>query len=173
MRNYQRFIVNGEKNSLHEWINAAGFWRTVRNFTIITFCRYLPFFSWKNYLYRRLGMRVERNAAVGLMVMFDVFFPEEITIGENSILGYNTTVLAHEFLVNEWHKGKVEIGKNVLIGANSTILAGVKIGDGAIVSACSLVNRDVLPGTMVGGVPIREIRQAGEESWVQQATVIS
>ena len=49
------------------------------------------------------------------------------------------------------------IGKNVLIGANTTILPGVKIGDGAIVSAASLVNRDIPPGVFAGGNPVKII----------------
>jgi len=68
-------------------------------------------------------------------------------------------VLAHEFMVDEWRKGPVVIGKNVSIGANCTILPGVVIGDGATVSAMSLVNRDVPPGAFVGGVPARELRR--------------
>jgi len=49
----------------------------------------------------------------------------------------------------------VVIGRDVTIGAKSTILPGVVIGDGAVVSAMSLVNKDVPPDTLVGGVPIR------------------
>jgi acetyltransferase-like isoleucine patch superfamily enzyme len=44
-----------------------------------------------------------------------------------------------------------------MIGVNSTVLAGIEIGDGATISACSLVNRDVAVGAFVGGVPAREI----------------
>ena len=47
--------------------------------------------------------------------------------------------------------------RNVLIGANSTILPGVEIGDGAIVSAASLVNRDIPPGVFAGGNPVKII----------------
>ena len=47
-----------------------------------------------------------------------------------------------------------------MIGANTTILPGVEIGDGAIVSAASLVNRDIPAGAMAGGNPVRIIYTA-------------
>tara|TARA_B100000959_G_C14957013_1_gene614167 strand:- start:1504 stop:1830 length:327 start_codon:yes stop_codon:yes gene_type:complete len=103
-------------------------------------------------------MKIGKDVSVALMVMFDIFFPEEIEIGSNSVIGYNTTILAHEYLVNEWRKGRVIIGKNVMIGANTTILPGIKIGDGAKISACTLVNKDIAPGAFVGGYPVRNLR---------------
>lgn len=92
------------------------------------------------------------------MVMVDIFHPEKISIGDKSILGYNSTILCHEFLPAEYRLGEVEIGKNVLIGANTTVLAGTKIGDGALVSAGSLVNRDVPPYTLAMGVPVKIVK---------------
>jgi acetyltransferase-like isoleucine patch superfamily enzyme len=90
----------------------------------------------------------------------DTMFPERISIGSNSIIGYNTTILAHEYLIDEYRLGDVKIGSGVMVGANSTILPGVTIGDGAVVSAATLVNRDVPPGAFVGGNPMRVIRQS-------------
>ena len=52
----------------------------------------------------------------------------------------------------------IQLGKNVWIGSNSTILQGVTIGDNAIVAAGSVVTKDVLANTIVGGVPARYIR---------------
>jgi len=60
-------------------------------------------------------------------------------------------------LLTEWRTGPVVIGRNVTIGANCTLLPGIVIGDGATVSAMSLVNKDVPPGAKVGGVPIRSL----------------
>ena len=89
--------------------------------------------------------------------MPDSMFPERISVGDNTIIGFNTTILAHEYLIEEYRLGDVEIGSQVMIGANSTILPGVKIGDGAIVSAATLVRKDVAAGAMAGGNPMRII----------------
>src|SRR5699024_511514 len=91
------------------------------------------------------------------MVMPDVMFPEKISVGDNSIIGYNTTILAHEYLIKEYRLGPVTIGSHVMIGANTTILPGVTIGDGAIVSAGTLVHKDVPPGVFAGGNPMKII----------------
>ena len=91
------------------------------------------------------------------MVMVDIMFPEKIKVGRNSIIGYNTTILAHEYLINEYRLGEVEIGDEVMIGANTTILPGVKIGDHAVISAGTVVHKDVPEGAFVGGNPMRII----------------
>lgn len=57
-----------------------------------------------------------------------------------------------------WKKPLPIIGNDVWIGYNSTILNGVKIGDGAIVAAGSVVTKDVEPYAIVGGVPAKVIR---------------
>lgn len=156
-RRYVRYPVTG-KNSLRFWPDAVNPLRVVWNFLILSLCRISPSFLLKNALYRLLGVKVGHNASVGLMVMLDVFFPEEISIGENVIIGYNSTLLGHEFLRDEWRKGKVVIEKDVVIGANCTVLPGVVIGEGAVVSAMSLVNRDIPPHAFYGGVPVRDLR---------------
>lgn len=109
-------------------------------------------------------MQIGEHTAFGLMVMVDVFFPEKIKIGTNSVIGYNTTILAHEYLIQEYRLGEVIIGDGVLIGANTTILPGVTIGDGAVVAAGSIVHKDVPAGAFVGGNPLRELKQSEPRS---------
>lgn len=52
---------------------------------------------------------------------------------------------------------KVIIEDDVWISANATILSGVKIGRGVIIAAGAVVNRDVEPLTIVGGIPAKVI----------------
>ena len=55
-------------------------------------------------------------------------------------------------------KGEVVIGNNVWIGDKVAILAGVRIGDGAIIGANSVVTKDVPANCVVGGIPAKEIK---------------
>ncbi|MET3697542.1 acetyltransferase-like isoleucine patch superfamily enzyme [Bacillus oleivorans] len=157
MRKTERFPVEGA-NSLWHVYKTVPFWKVVKNFIVIQIARYTPFLSLKNWLYRVfLRMDIGEKTSFALMVMLDVMFPEKIKVGRNTVIGYNTTILAHEYLIKEYRLGPVVIGDEVMIGANTTILPGVAIGDGAIVSAGTLVHKDVPAGSFVGGNPMRVI----------------
>ena len=157
MRKTKRYFVN-KTNSLWQIYDTVSFWKVVKNFIVIQLARYTPSLKMKNWLYRTfLKMEIGKHTAFALMVMPDVMFPEKIKVGSNTIIGYNTTILAHEYLIEEYRLGEVIIGDNVMIGANSTILPGVTIGDGAIVSAGTLVHKHVPPGSFVGGNPMQLI----------------
>jgi len=53
----------------------------------------------------------------------------------------------------------VRIERSAFIGMNSVIMPGVTVGEGAIVGACSFVNRDVPPYDIVAGSPARKIKE--------------
>lgn len=161
MRRTRRFPVAGS-NSLWQVYRTVSFFKVVRNVLVIETARFLPFFSWKNRLYRLLGIKVGRQTAIAYKVTMDILFPELIRIGRNTIIGYNTTILAHEYLIDEYRLGEVEIGDEVMIGANSLILPGVRIGNQAVVAAGSVVTRDVPPGAFVGGNPARPLKRRSE-----------
>ena len=63
-------------------------------------------------------------------------------------------------------KGDTVVGNDVWIGRESVILPGVKIGDGVIVAAYSVVTRDVEPYAVVGGNPARPIKKRFDDELI-------
>ncbi|HEY3272319.1 MAG TPA: acyltransferase, partial [Methanocella sp.] len=133
-------------------------------FLMLQVVRYSPSRQMKCDAMRFMGVKVGNKVSMALEATVDVVYPELIEIGDNSIVGYRATILAHEYLIDRMRTGPVIIGKNVLIGANTTILAGVSIGDDAIVGAGSMVTCDVSAGKFVAGVPARVINRDPEEN---------
>ncbi len=70
-------------------------------------------------------------------------------------------------------KGDTVVGNDVWIGYDSLILPGVRIGDGAIVAARSVVTRDVPPYTIVGGNPAKLIRKRFSEEVIAALLAIA
>ena len=154
MRKLKVFRTEG-KNSLCYWASFKNPVVVSINFLLITLAKYVPSLSLRRSLLRLTGMKVGEEASVGLGAMFDIFYPELIELGDNCIIGYNATILAHEFLRNELRVGKTVIGKDALIGANATVLAGVIVGEGASVSAATFVDKDVPDCSFAKGNPMK------------------
>ena len=55
-------------------------------------------------------------------------------------------------------KGSVEIGHDVWIGVNTTIMSGVKVGNGAVIGAGSIVTKNIPAFAIVGGNPAKIIK---------------
>ena len=62
----------------------------------------------------------------------------------------------------------ITVGTDAFVGARAFVMPGIRIGDGAIVGACSLVTRDVADGTVVAGSPARPLRSRGETPLVSE-----
>lgn len=56
------------------------------------------------------------------------------------------------------YKGDTVIGNDVWIGYEAVIMPGIKIGHGSIVSACSVVTKDVPAYSIVGGNPAKVLK---------------
>ncbi len=163
-RRTERYPVSGT-NSLWQLYKTVSFWKVIKIFIISQTARITPSFRVKNWLYRTfLNMKIGDYTAFALMVMVDAMFPERIKVGTNTIIGYNTTILAHEYLIQEYRLGDVIIGDDVMIGANCTILPGVIIGDRAVIGAGTVVHKDVESDTFVAGSPMRVIKRQNEQN---------
>ena len=91
-----------------------------------------------------------------------------ISVGKNVLIGPFCYITDHDhgtspgrpYSEQPLDEAPVAIGDNVWIGAGVKVLKGVKVGDGAILAAGSVVTRDVPPGAVVGGVPAKVIKSA-------------
>lgn len=55
-------------------------------------------------------------------------------------------------------KGHTHIADGVWIGMRAMIMPGVKVGEGAIIAANSVVTKDVEPYSMVAGTPAKHVK---------------
>ena len=85
----------------------------------------------------------------------------KLIIGNNVDIAQETNIWTLEHDVHDDnHK---DIGADVIIedyvwiASRVTILPGVRIGRGAVVASCALVNKDVPPMAIVGGIPAKII----------------
>ena len=93
-----------------------------------------------------------------------ILLGDKVMLGPNvTIIGgnHNTSVVGkYMYDVREKRPGDdqdVVVEEDVWIGAGATVLKGVRVGRGAVIAAGALVNRDVPPYGIVGGVPARLI----------------
>jgi acetyltransferase-like isoleucine patch superfamily enzyme len=88
---------------------------------------------------------------------------EKIEIGENVAISENVCIRDsdnHKMLSKKDHSNTIpiKIGNHVWIGMNVTILKGVTVGDGAIIAAGSVVNKDIPAKCLAGGAPAQIIK---------------
>jgi acetyltransferase-like isoleucine patch superfamily enzyme len=106
----------------------------------------------------RIGAKTSINSGTSICAQ------RSVTIGANCGIGNYCLIMDTDFHdVDDRAKGAepapVRIGDNAWLAARVTVLKGVTIGEGAVVSAGSVVAVDVAPYTVVGGVPARFIRR--------------
>ena len=124
-------------------------------------------------------IKIGNRAYIG--VNSRIWSGESVEIGDDVLISYNVNIIdsdCHEIDYLERaesqkiifengyssQKGSVKtapivIGNNVWINFNSYIRKGVRIGDGAIIGACSVVTKDVEPFTLVAGNPAKIVRK--------------
>lgn len=117
-------------------------------------------------------VEIQKNAYIGknCKISSHTFICEGVHIGDNVFVGHNVTFINDKYprATNEngslqteadWKVEETFVGNGVSIGSSSTILCGIKIGDGAMIGAGSVVTKDVPAGATVYGVPAREVKK--------------
>lgn len=94
----------------------------------------------------------------------------EIFIGDNSMIGPNTSIITGTHPVSSKLRSKgygynkpVHIGKNVWLAANVTVLSGVTIGDNSVIGAGAIVTKDIPENSVAMGVPAKVVRKINDQ----------
>lgn len=112
------------------------------------------------------GLRLGERVYIGQYCQFDSNFLWLIDVGDDTTITNGVQILVHDAATKRvtgyTRIAPVSIGRRAYIGSRALILPGVQVGDDAIVAAGSVVSHDVAPGTIVGGVPARQIGTVAE-----------
>lgn len=111
--------------------------------------------SLRPWLHRARGTNVGRGVWIGQFVYIDELHPEDLTIGDNCTIGLRSSIFTHFY----WgarrpaSNGKVVIERDVFVGPHCVILPNVRIGEGAVIKAGTVVSRNVPPHSVWGSAP--------------------
>ncbi len=118
-------------------------------------------------VFRNLGEGLIVGNNVGLAQNCFIQVRGRVLIGDNVIFGPGVSIFSenHRFddpelpvsVQGETRKGVI-VEDGVWVGARAVILDGVKVGKNSIIAAGSIVNKDVPPYTIVGGVPAKILK---------------
>ena len=148
--------------------------------SLMNFISYVPIVSARWILYKiflkKLGIRTRISKRVDIRCPYRIKIGSysnvnkrslldgrggELVIGDNVDIAQEVNIwtLEHDYNDSNYTaKGEpVVIEDYVWIASRATILPGVHVGKGAVVAAGAVVTKDVLPFTIVGGVPAKVI----------------
>ena len=111
------------------------------------------------------GVSIGHNTSIGLSALIETAYPRLVSIGDNVTIGARVIIIGHlrDFTDNARLHGRptVRLEDNVYLGPGVIVLPNVTIGQGAVVSAGSVVTHSVPPQTLVQGNPAKPIARCG------------
>lgn len=147
--------------------------RLIRRIIFDCLARHVPFPGLAVKFHRMNGVLIGNHVYVGPRVLFDLMYPELISVGDNISIGMGTMVFAHsnptcsiELKLNHYPRrtSPVLIKNGAWIAPGAIILPGVTIHENAVVGAGSVVTKDVPAYTVVAGNPAKVIKNLKKES---------
>jgi acetyltransferase-like isoleucine patch superfamily enzyme len=118
------------------------------------------------FFHRLRGVKIGKKVEIGYFCIIDNVHPDLITIEDGAVIATGAVILAHDnsyFYAHGTHvkHAPVVIKKKAFIGTHAVITPGVTVGERAIVGCVSVVLKDVLADSVVGGVPAKILKENG------------
>lgn len=140
--------------------------KPIRKWLTNTVAANCPFNCIRIAIYRLCGFKIGRGTFIGMRCYLDDMCYDLLTIGSGCVISYGVFFACHGR--NQGHL-PIVVEDKAYIGMRASIISknadktktGVTIGAGAVVGACTLVNRDVPPGATAVGIPCR-MKEHGE-----------
>lgn len=134
--------------------------KRINNRLLHLLCRFLPgATSLRPTLHRARGVRITGRVFIGDDVYIDGEYPECVEIHDGVQIGPRSMIIAHTR-----GAGRVVLRENSFVGANSVIVTSrgktLTIGEGAVVTASSLITSDVPPHMLMGGERAKALARA-------------
>ena len=125
----------------------------VFRFTFVNWVRVTPFL---NLFHRAMGMKLGARVQINTAVVAD---QNLISVGDDTVIGGDVTLVAHVAERGRLVTAPVRIGRDVTIGIMAVVLPGCEIGDGAVIAAGAVLSKGakVGPGEIWAGVPARRV----------------
>ena len=135
--------------------------RKIRNILLFRWAYRCPLNKFRVRWNRRRGVTIGEHVYIGMHTSIDNAYPEYVYIEDNVSLAGGVTIIAHSnpyahFAgVTESGVSPVIIKEGAWIADGVIILRGVTIGKNAIVSAGTVVDKDVPDNSMAKGNPMK------------------
>lgn len=177
------------KSIVRTWIKQTILYRYLgaylRDYAVNNVLTHIPFWSFRRFYLRKIGIHIGEESFI--MKQNYIIQCHHLSIGKGSHINRDCTIdarggisignsvcISHRVnLITGSHdvQSSVFMGKfspividdYVFLGIGCTVLPGVHIGRGAVVSAGAVVTKDVVPFSIVGGIPAKEIGSRNED----------
>ncbi|GAH09266.1 unnamed protein product, partial [marine sediment metagenome] len=125
----------------------------------LIFCWFTPASFLRVFFHRLRGVKIGKRVEIGYFVIIDHVYPEHVIIKDRVTISAGVKILAHDDAYGKERKPqRVLIREGAFIGVNTVIMPGISIGKRAIIGAQSLVNKNIKPKTVNGGVPAKHLK---------------
>lgn len=111
------------------------------------------------------GVKIGKDVFIDRSVIIDDAYPGNITVEDEVRIAAGTVIISHikpGYHLRKYYMpvriSKVKICRYSFIGVNVVIMPGVTVGEGSVVVSGSVVMTNVVPHTVVCGIPAKKIK---------------